>query len=185
MSGLAERSYICSAIHPAARWKKSSCRFEPFAQLPRHTQAGTDGNVEWAVINDGKKVSRGGGILVQELSGELRAARLVAIKSDILNNLRQTTLSIHGMASRHGVAIRYLRALFAADGTTFTKFVLQQRLAAAHAMLSDMRSAERTIGAIAFEVGFGDLADFNRAFRRRYGVKPLDVRDKAHLKNGG
>lgn len=52
-------------------------------------------------------------------------------------------------------------------------------------MLCDMRFAERTIGAIAFEAGFGDLADFNRAFRRRYGVKPLDVREKAHLKNGG
>ena len=137
------------------------------------------------MINDSKRVSRGGGNAVQERSGELRAARLVAIKSDVLNNLRQTTLSIHGMASRHGVSIRYLRALFAADGTTFAKFVLQQRLTAAHAMLSDMRFAERTIGAIAFEVGFGDLADFNRAFRRRYGVKPLDVREKAHLKNGG
>lgn len=137
------------------------------------------------MINDGKRVSRGGGIVVQERSGELRAARLVAIKSDVLNNLRQTTLSIHGMASRHGVSIRYLRALFAAEGSTFAKFVLQQRLTAAHAMLNDMRFAERTIGAIAFEIGFGDLAEFSRAFRRRYGIKPMDVREKAHLKNGG
>jgi AraC-like DNA-binding protein len=136
-------------------------------------------------VNDNNKKTSGGGNAVQEPSGELRAARLVAIKSDILNNLRQTTLSIHGMASRHGISIRYLRALFAAEGTTFAKFVQQQRLAAAHAMLNDMRFAERTIGAIAFEVGFGDLADFNRAFRRRYGVKPSDVREKAHLKNGG
>jgi len=46
-------------------------------------------------------------------------------------------------------------------------------------MLRDARFADRTINAIVFEVGFGDVANFNRAFRRRYGVKPSDMRAKA------
>ena len=109
----------------------------------------------------------------------VRAARLAAIKTDIVNNLRQHALSIHGVASRHGISVGYIRQAFAAEGTTFTKFVLQQRLASAYLMLGDARFVDRTINAIAFEVGFGDVGSFNRAFRRRYGVKPSDMREQA------
>jgi len=58
-----------------------------------------------------------------------------------------------------------------------------QRLLRAHRMLSDPARAQRPIGAIAFEVGFGDLSYFNRAFRRRYGVTPSDVRANARPAN--
>jgi AraC-like DNA-binding protein len=44
-------------------------------------------------------------------------------------------------------------------------------------MLRDPRCATRRIGEIAYDVGFGDLSYFNRAFRRRYGVTPSEVRD--------
>jgi AraC-like DNA-binding protein len=36
--------------------------------------------------------------------------------------------------------------------------------------------AERSIGALAFEAGFGDLSYFHRIFRRRFGTSPSDVR---------
>jgi AraC-like DNA-binding protein len=130
-----------------------------------------------------KKKSRGRRAAVRVQSGALRAARLSAIKSDILNNLRQHTLSIHGTASRHGISVRYIRQLFAADGTSFADFVLDQRLAAVYLMLSDVRFADRTISAIAFEAGFGDVSEFSRAFQRRYGVTPSDVREAARLKS--
>lgn len=123
------------------------------------------------------KKSRASETTVQPRSRGLRAARLGAIKGDILNHLRQPALSIHATASRHGISTRNLSQLFAADGTSFSEFVLQQRLAAVHLMLSDMRFADRTIGAIGFEAGFGDLSEFNRAFERRYGAKPADVRE--------
>lgn len=110
-------------------------------------------------------------------NGELRAARLNAIKSDILNNLGQHGLSIHGTASRHGVSVRYIHQLFHAEGTSFKHFVLQQRLAAVHRVLSDARSARRTISAIAFEMGFGNLPNFERAFKRHYRMKPSAIRE--------
>jgi AraC-like DNA-binding protein len=112
-------------------------------------------------------------------NGELRAARLSAIKSDILNNLGQHSLSIHGIASRHGVSVRYIHRLFAVDSMSFDRFVLLQRLSAVHRMLNDERSASRTIGAIAFEMGFGNLPHFERAFKRHYRMKPSDVRKAA------
>ena len=46
-------------------------------------------------------------------------------------------------------------------------------------MLSNPLLAEQTISTIAYEAGFGDLSHFNRAFRRRYGQAPSDVRATA------
>jgi len=46
-------------------------------------------------------------------------------------------------------------------------------------MLTDLRLAQRSISSVAFEVGFGDLSYFNRAFRRCYGATPSEVRRSA------
>lgn len=66
--------------------------------------------------------------------------------------------------------------MFAAEGTSFSEYLLVERLAQAHRLLGDRRFANRTISGIAFELGFGDLSYFNRTFRRHYGMTPSDVR---------
>ncbi|HEY6259546.1 MAG TPA: AraC family transcriptional regulator [Xanthobacteraceae bacterium] len=109
----------------------------------------------------------------------IRAARLHAVKSDIMENLGRPGLTTTTMAARHGVTPRYVRLLFEREGMTFSQFVLEQRLAKAQRMLADPHLAERPIMTIAFEVGFGDLSYFNRAFRRRYGITPSDLRERA------
>jgi AraC-like DNA-binding protein len=106
----------------------------------------------------------------------VRAARLHAIKTEIFKGLNRQDLSLGSLAARHGVTARYVQMLFEREGTTFSRFLLDQRLARAHRMLRDPRFAKRTITAIAYEAGFGDLSHFNRAFRRRYGETPSDVR---------
>jgi AraC-like DNA-binding protein len=108
-----------------------------------------------------------------------RAARLAAVKADVLANLADPNLSVAAVAGRHKVTPRYIHILFEAEGETFTEFVLGQRLVRAHRMLCDPRHAVRAINAIAFEVGFGDLSYFNRTFRRRFGSTPSDVRAAA------
>jgi AraC-like DNA-binding protein len=106
----------------------------------------------------------------------VRAARLHAIKTEILNSLNRHELSLAGLAARHRVTPRHVQMLFESEGTTFSRFLLDQRLARAHRMLSNPLLAERTISTIAYETGFGDLSHFNRAFRRRYSETPSDVR---------
>jgi AraC-like DNA-binding protein len=69
--------------------------------------------------------------------------------------------------------------LFDGDATTFSEFVLMQRLARAHRMLIDPQLLDRTVSSIAHEAGFGDVSYFNRTFRRRHGATPSDVRTKA------
>jgi AraC-like DNA-binding protein len=114
----------------------------------------------------------------------LRAARLRAIKADIIANLGARELSLAAVAARQNISPSYVRKLFETDGTSFTDFVLGQRLARAHRLLGDPRSAGRAIGDIAFAAGFGDLSYFNRAFRRRYGAAPGEVRGQANGSEG-
>jgi AraC-like DNA-binding protein len=106
----------------------------------------------------------------------LRAARLRAIKADIVENLAAHDLSLGALARRHGISESYIRKLFDSEGTSFTQFVLGQRLARAHRTLVDPRAADRTIADIAFASGFNDLSYFNRAFRRAHRATPSDVR---------
>ena len=107
----------------------------------------------------------------------IRAARLRAIKDDIEAHLANGELSPGAVAKRHGISDSYIRKLFEGDGTSFSQFVLGRRLERARRMLSEPRWLHRSIASIAFDAGFGDLSYFNRAFKRRYGLTPSDVRD--------
>lgn len=111
--------------------------------------------------------------------GGVRAARLHAIKADVLARLADHTLSIGTVAARHRISTVYVRKLFEDEALSFSAFVLENRLERARHMLTDSRFRDRTIGAIAFDTGFGDLSYFNRAFRRRFGASPSDIRSEA------
>jgi AraC-like DNA-binding protein len=106
----------------------------------------------------------------------LRAARLRAVKADILGHLGSSDLTVAAVALRQRISPRYVHMLFEAEGLTFSEFVLGQRLLRAFRMLTDPRLRPMTIGAIAFAAGFGDLSYFNRTFRRRFGARPSEVR---------
>jgi AraC-like DNA-binding protein len=109
----------------------------------------------------------------------LRAARLRAIRADIMRNLGSGEVRAAPLAARHGVTPRYIQKLFESEGTTLSRFVLRHRLASVHRMLIDPRHARSSIGALAYSAGFGDLSTFNREFRRCYGATPSDVRSAA------
>ena len=115
----------------------------------------------------------------------VRAARLNAIKDYIAENLGRSDLSVGSLAARQGVTPRYVQVLFENEGTTFSAYVLGQRLAQAQHMLADPRYAGWSITAIAFEAGFGDLSYFDRAFRSRYGATPSDFREAARSNGNG
>ena len=108
-----------------------------------------------------------------------RAARLRAIKTDIANCLDQPDLSVATIAARHRIKPRWVQRLFEGEETTFTKYVLAQRLVRAHRLLTDPRRASQKISTISLDAGFSDLSYFNRAFRRHYGVAPSELRAAA------
>lgn len=111
--------------------------------------------------------------------GGVRAARLLAVKADVLAHLARPGLTVDAIAARHGISPRYIRDLFGGDHTTFTDFVREQRLRRAYVMLTAPAAAALPIGDIAYKCGFGDLSHFNHSFRRRFGATPSDVRARA------
>src|SRR5262245_34569599 len=113
------------------------------------------------------------------VDNSVRAARLRAMKADIVTRLDRSDLSVETLAARHRVTPRYVQILFNSEARTFTQFVRKRRLALAHRMLIDPHLAHRSITSVAFDVGFNDLSYFNRLFRRRFGCSPSQLRRAA------
>jgi AraC-like DNA-binding protein len=109
----------------------------------------------------------------------LPAARLQAIKDDIADNLRRPELSVHTIAARLGVSVRYVQQIFEESGLTFTAYLTEQRLAAAYKALRRRAPADVPVSTIAFDCGFANVSHFNRLFRQRFGCTPSDVRNAA------
>jgi AraC family transcriptional activator of tynA and feaB len=78
------------------------------------------------------------------------------------------------VAAEAGISLRYLQKLFTARNSTCSHFIHSVRLDHA-ARLLERRSSLKTrqpISEIAYASGFGDYANFNRKFRRRFGHTP-------------
>jgi AraC-like DNA-binding protein len=121
--------------------------------------------------NDFKEVARTRG---------LRAARLKQAKTHIIEHSQRREISVGSVAAHLCVTPRYLQRLFEEDGTTFSEFLVLQRLAQAHRRLCEPDSVHAAISTIAYDVGFGDLSYFNRRFRRLYGLTPREVRGEGN-----
>lgn len=102
-------------------------------------------------------------------------ARLDLLKADILNQLDRCDLSYDAIARANGMSGRQAQRLFAREGTSFSEFVLEQRLLLARRLLREALERPRKISDVALSSGFSDLSYFNRAFRKRFGATPGEV----------
>jgi AraC-like DNA-binding protein len=98
------------------------------------------------------------------------------MKAGVLNNLDKRDLTIESVARASAVSGRQAQRLFASSGTTFSEFVLEQRLLLARRLLLHESGRDRKVSDVAYIVGFNDLSYFHRSFRRRFGVTPFDMR---------
>ncbi|MFG1358390.1 helix-turn-helix transcriptional regulator [Xanthobacter pseudotagetidis] len=103
--------------------------------------------------------------------------RLAALKGTIAPHLKRRDLGLDMVARLMGVTPRAIQKQFQAEGTTFSAYVLEQRLLAAReALAAAGPDRARPVSAVAFESGFGDLSYFNRTFRARFGMTPSAFR---------
>lgn len=99
---------------------------------------------------------------------------LMMVQQFILQRLGQDSLS-PGQAARHfRISTRHLHKLFARDGLTFGKFLLDARLTACRQRILDSR--DEPISDIAFSNGFQSQSHFSRAFRQKFGCSPNQLR---------
>jgi AraC-like DNA-binding protein len=111
---------------------------------------------------------------IREGHGGASAARFDLLRADVLRHLDRNDLTIDMVAGANGLSGRQAQRMFAAAGTTFTEFVLEQRLLMSRQLLRQPAARHRKISDIAFTVGFNDLSYFHRAFKKRFGVTPSD-----------
>jgi AraC-like DNA-binding protein len=109
----------------------------------------------------------------------LRTVRRAAIMREIESSMADPRLDAQIVAARLGITARWVHVLLEDTGRTFTEHLLEHRLDRAASLLRDPRHRSSRIADIAFRVGFSDLSHFNRAFRRKYGVTPTDIREVA------
>lgn len=112
-------------------------------------------------------------------AGGLRAARMLSIKRQIRQSLGEPGFGVDHVAARHGISARSVQRLFEREGTTFSNYVLSQRINRACRMLGEPQHADKLVVEIAMTCGFGDLSYFNRCFRRAFGDTPTGVRAAA------
>lgn len=105
-----------------------------------------------------------------------RTAVLVAVKRFIEANLRRYDLDVDMVAAAHRLSPRYLRRLFAAEGTSPGRWIWERRFERARADLADPLLAGRSVTDLALGWGFNDMSHFSRGFRARYGLSPRAYR---------
>lgn len=105
--------------------------------------------------------------------------RLALIQRDILARIAQPELSLAQIARLHHLTPRQVQRLFAREGTCFSDFVRGARLERVRAALADPGQRHRRVLQIVLDNGFDDFSAFSRAFRRRFGMTPTDVRATA------
>lgn len=94
---------------------------------------------------------------------------------------RQEGLTIGAVASQIEIPERRLRRLInqRLGHRNFADFVNSHRIEAAKARLADPAHAGQTVAVVAFDLGYGSLGPFNRAFRAATGVTPTAWRRRA------
>lgn len=91
---------------------------------------------------------------------------------------RREGLTIGALAHEVGAPEHRLRRLIndRLGHRNFAAFVNTHRIEAAKRLLSDPAKARTPVSAIAFELGFGSLGPFNRAFKEATGLTPTEWR---------
>ena len=109
--------------------------------------------------------------------GAVHRSLMVRVKDYIDQRLTDPTLGPAEIAAAVNISTRYLHKLFEAEHHTVSLYIKGLRLDQARRDLHDPRLAQRSISAIAYACGFGDLSGFNRAFKHAYAASPKELRN--------
>jgi AraC-like DNA-binding protein len=111
------------------------------------------------------------------IRGAVQRSLTLRIKDYIDQRLSDADLGPAEIAAAVNISTRYLHKLFEAERQTVSLYIRGLRLERARRDLLDPHLAHRSISAIAYACGFGDLSGFNRAFKDAYAASPKDLRN--------
>ena len=137
--------------------------------------AGTD---ELALTFAARFAERASGSKPAPFAARARDRRRAIEAAQWLDDHLQERVDLHSAAATIGLsAFHFLRLFTAVVGATPHQYLLRARLRRAARLLA---ADDRSITDVAYDVGFGDLSNFVRTFRRAAGVSPRRFRQRAH-----
>ena len=108
---------------------------------------------------------------------DVHAALVLGIERDIEANYLLPDYAPPQAAIRLGISPRYLHRVLEPTGQSFSRRVMQKRLAHARRILSTSGSTRSGILEVALESGFVNAEHFSQCFRAAFGMSPRDFRD--------
>lgn len=108
----------------------------------------------------------------------VQRARLRSVKAWLENHLCDPNLTLEAVAKANAISLRYLHTLFRLEGTTVSSWIWNRRLERSFDMLLRSNDDPPSLTEIAYRVGFNSSSHFSTMFRRKFGVRPSDVRRK-------
>ncbi|MDH4248262.1 MAG: AraC family transcriptional regulator [Deltaproteobacteria bacterium] len=107
----------------------------------------------------------------------ISTALVAAIEQEIEANFLEPEFHPASAAALLGMSTRYLHKILEPTGISFSKRLLQRRLAHARGLLSASGAARLGILEVALECGFGSAEHFSQCFRAAFGMSPRDFRN--------
>ena len=120
-------------------------------------------------------------VQIQSVDNHHQLDQINAIVSRVMDNMHED-FSVSAVAKELGMSdSQFSRFFRRATGNTFTEFVNRIRINRACQLL---RETERYIADISLEVGFNNMANFNRRFLDIKGMTPSDYRKQSSARFG-
>ena len=121
-------------------------------------------------------------VQLQSNEDDATLERINAVVSQVTQNVAQS-MTLGDFAAQLGMSeSRFSRFFKRATGNTFVDFVNRVRINRACQLLME---SERTITHICYDVGFNNVANFNRRFLEIKGMTPSEFRRQAENRFGG
>ena len=108
----------------------------------------------------------------------VQRARLRSVKAWLEDHLGDPNLTLEAIAKANAISLRYLHSLFRLEGSSVSHWIWNRRLERSFDMLLKGDNELRSLTEIAYRVGFNSSSHFSTMFRRKFGIRPSDVRRK-------
>jgi AraC-like DNA-binding protein len=108
-------------------------------------------------------------------------AHLRRLRQAVESQMPDPGLSLRQLADSEGVTPRYVQKLFGANGETFSGYLRMRRLERCRQDLTSPQHVTRSIPEIYNRWGFKGATQFGRAFRKRFGASPRQMRRQARM----
>jgi AraC-like DNA-binding protein len=106
----------------------------------------------------------------------VQQARLRSVKAWIEEHLADPDLSLEKIAKHNGISLRHLHYLFKLTDMSASEWIWDRRLQHSYDMLTRQELGNLSITEAAYRLGFNSSSHFSTAFRRKFGIRPSDLK---------